>query len=170
MKKVLYVLTDSGVFSIMYLYQNGVYPDKFGTRTDSIEDDIPFLGEDDEIVIITQGLIDWNYVELYRLIKNLNKIKLKSFRVFSTIELPMKDYDYTLVQGDLFFGKYIDIKKGKWGKPHKACFGSYYKEYDKKKEPMCIDKDIIKEEIVKVNNEMPLHLVKVDIRKGVNGK
>lgn len=168
MKVVLYVLTDSGVFSIMYIYQNGVYPDKYGTRTESIEDDSPFLGENDEIVILTQGLIDWNYIKLYNLIRDMNKINLKSLRVFSTIELPLRDFDYILVQGDLFHGKYIDIKKGKWGKPYKACFASMYKDYDKKHEPMCIDRDNVEVESEKVNNEVPLHLVKVDIRKGVN--
>ena len=167
---MLYVLTDSGIFNILYLCQNGVFPDKFGTKPESIKDDEPFLSEEDEIVIITQGLIDWDFIKLFRLVGDMTGIKLKSFRVFSNIELPLKDFDYTLVQGDLFYGKYIDIKKGRWGKPYKACFGTYYKNYDMKKEPVCIDKDEILEEAVKVNNEVPLHLVKVDIRKGVNGK
>ena len=163
-KVVLYVLTDNSVYSVIYLYQNGVYPDKYATKSDSIIDDMPFLGEDDEIIVLSQGLIEWNYVRLYNLVRDLNKLKLKSLRVFSTIELPM-EFDYILIQGDLFSGTYIDIKKRRWGKPYKACFASLYKDYDKKKEPMCIDKDIIEEEIVKVNNEVPLHLVKVDIRK-----
>lgn len=164
---MLYVMTDSGVFSIIYLYQNGLYADKFCTKPESIKDDMPFISDNDEMIIISQGLIDWNYMKLYNLIKEMNKLPFGSLRVFSTIELPMKEFDYILVQGDLFHGKYIDIKKGKWGKPYKANIGSLYKNYDKKKEPMCIDKDIEEEEIVKVNNEVPLHLVNVDIRNGV---
>lgn len=164
---MLYVMTDSGVYSILYLYQNGVYPDRYGTSQECLKNVLPFISDTDEMVVITQGLIDWNYVKLFNLVQELNTVKFASFRIFSTIELPRKDFDYILVQGDLFYGKYIDIKKGKWGKPYKACFGSLYKAYDKKKEPMCMDEDEMEEESVKVNNEMPLHLVKVDIRNGV---
>ena len=164
---MLYVMTDGGDFSILYMYQNGVYPDKYGTKPESLKEILPFIGEKDEMVVITQGLTDWSFVKLYNLVKELMKVEFATFRVFSTIELATKDFDYTLVQGDLFYGKYTDIKKGKWGKPYKACFGSLYKAYGKKKEPICIDEDTMDDEIVKVNNEMPLHLVKVDIRNGV---
>lgn len=160
---MLYVLTDNDIYSILYLCQNGVYPDKYALKYDGIREDMPFLSEDDEIVIITQGLINWTYVNLFLLVKELSNVKLKSFRVFSTIELPM-EYDYILVQGDLFNGTYIDVKKKKWGKPYKACFASMYKNYDKK-EPMCIDRDEFEDELVKVDNSTPLHLVTVDIRK-----
>ena len=48
---MLYVLTDNGICSILYLCQNGIYPTKFGTKPESIKDDEPFLSEDDEIVL-----------------------------------------------------------------------------------------------------------------------
>lgn len=164
--KMLYVLTDEDIYTIVYLCQNGVFPNRYALESESIKHVQPYFSTDDEVVVITHGLINWTFVRLTKLLSELNGCtNLKSWRVYSTIELPL-NYDYTLVRGDLFHGEYIEYKNKKWGRPYKANFGSVYKDYDKAIEPMTFDyEEEPDEEKHFVNNEVPLHLVKVDITK-----
>lgn len=168
---MLYLFTDNDIYTILYLCQNGVYPDRYALESESIMQVSPYFSENDEVVVLTQGLINWTFVRLTKLLNTLETEcgVLKSLRVYSTIELPLK-YDYTLVNGDLFHGEYIDYKKGKWGKPYKANFGSVYKDYDDSKiEPLSFDMETNDEDEHVVSNETPLHLVRVDISKRKDG-
>ena len=168
---MLYLLTDNDIYTIAYICQNGVFPDKYALESESIKNVMPYFNEDDEVVVLTQGLINWTFVRLTKLLSTLESCtNIKSWKIYSTIELPLK-YDYTLVRGDLFHGEYVDYKHRKWGKPYKANFGSVYKDYAKQKEPLSFDFDEETDETehMVISNETPLHLVKVDISKRKDG-
>lgn len=159
-------MTDNDVYTIVYLCKNGFYPDKYALQSESIKNVLPYFEEEDEVIVLTQGLINWNFVRLSNLIATLSECKiLKSFKIYSTIELPM-NCDYTLVKGDLFYGKYVDYSKRKWGKPYDANISSIYAGHDKEIEPMCFDfEESDDEDTVVVPKEMPLHLVEIDISR-----
>lgn len=174
---MLYLLTDNGVQTIEYFINNGIYPNKYALHTESIREVAPYLSKEDTIVVLTQGLINWTFLRLNNLLSDIFDVKglIKDVKVYSTIELPIKNYEYpyTLVKGDLFYGEFIDIDNGKWSKPYKSNILEILRGYDKSTSPVCFDIDMSDNEDVDVSvpsvdyDSVTSRLIAVDVRKSI---
>ena len=163
---MLYFMTDNGIYSVAYLCKGGIIPDWYALQSESIKNVLPYFSTDDELIVLTQGMIEWNLIRLSKLVDEIENCKqnLKSVRIFSTIELPLK-CDYTLVKGDLFNGEYVDYTDRKWGKPYQANIKELYSSHNTETELLSFDEDEEEDEEIVVRHEVPLHLVEVDITK-----
>lgn len=165
---MLYLLTDNGIHTVAYVMQNGLFPNKYALETESIKEVSPFFNDDDEVIVITQGLVNWTWLRLSRLINALETSNIKGYKVYSTMDLP-GGVKYTKVEGDLFYGTYTDFDGKKWGKPYPANIADVFQGYSKEIEPMCFD--IEDEDTTPLNVPIgePMHLIAVDVlslRKG----
>lgn len=175
---MLYLLTDNGVQTVEYFINNGVYPTKYALQSESIREVAPYLCKDDTVVILSQGLINWSFLRLTNLLSDIYDAKdiLKDLKVYSNIELPVKnfEYPYTLVKGDLFYGEFVDIDNGKKSKPYKSNLSEILRGYDKPVKPMCFDIDVSDSEddeikVIRVDsNSVTSRLIAVDVRKCMN--
>lgn len=161
---MLYFITDGDIHSVVYLMQNGIYPDKYALETESFKDQAPFVTSDDEVIVLVQGFVRWTLTRLKMLIELLEQSCAK-FTIYSTVELPINT-KYTRVSGDLVYGVYREYENRKMGRPYKANINDRYKAYDKAKQPSCFDSlDSSSEDIqVYADDSISNQLVAVDIR------
>ncbi|MFA8997942.1 hypothetical protein ACEI87_09725 [Clostridioides difficile] len=108
--KNLILLTEDGIVSTAYFIKNNVYPTMVFLDIMDLIDRMPYLTQNDHVLIVIKGLCDFTKEEVHLLCKYFDKIKnnIGSFVILSNIELDINEY--YLYQGDLFYGKIKEVK------------------------------------------------------------
>ncbi|HBG2133312.1 TPA: hypothetical protein KPJ62_003674 [Clostridioides difficile] len=108
--KNLILLTEDGIVSTAYFIKNNVYPTMVFFDIMDLIDRMPYLTQNDHVLIVIKGLCDFTKEEVHLLCKYFDKIKnnIGSFVILSNIELDINEYYF--YQGDLFYGKIKEVK------------------------------------------------------------
>lgn len=112
----LVTILEGGVFTLEYLHGNGVFPEIVVTDPSKFRELVPYLDEEDEILLIVKGLTDFTVSEIYAIIEDFESLgdSVKSLCILSNIDLGMLDYEYFLYSGDLFYSTSVmRVLKGK---------------------------------------------------------
>lgn len=114
MTKKLYVISEGGLHTLEYLVRRGIYPDYYFIEPLDMKKYIPYIKEEDDVLVLVNGLTDFSLVDLYTIINDLLISNLKmSITVMSTVKLikfPVTYYRYT---GDLFYSKVYGVSNEK---------------------------------------------------------
>lgn len=102
----LIVICEGGIHTIEYLHKNGVYPSSLLTETSKFQEISPYLGKEDDILLIIKGLTDFTMASIYGLLKRFDayKDKYKRVTILTNVPLGSVNYEYYLYSGDLFYG------------------------------------------------------------------
>ncbi|HBF1820701.1 TPA: hypothetical protein KNT04_002680 [Clostridioides difficile] len=154
--KNLILLTEDGVVSTAYFIKNNVYPTMVFFNIMDLIERMPYLTQNDHVLILIKGLCDFTKEEINLLCKYFDKIKdnIGSFVILSNIELNISEY--YLYQDDLFYGKIKEVKNrmsyisNKNDKVSKKIMNFIINK--KNKDNIDIDKDDIRENIYNINN------------------
>ncbi|HBG5344062.1 TPA: hypothetical protein KQG29_001426 [Clostridioides difficile] len=161
--KNLILLTEDGVVSTAYFIKNNVYPTMVFFDIMDLIERMPYLTQNDHILILIKGLCDFTKEEINLLCKYFDKIKdnIGSFVILSNIELNINEY--YLYQDDLFYGKIKEVKNrmsyisNKNDKVSKKIMNFITNK--KNKDNIDIAKDDIRENIYNINNILKGYLV-----------
>lgn len=166
---MLYVFTDDGLTTIEYVQLNGVYPSKYALKSESMKQILPFVTQDDKILVIIKGFIEWTQAQVATLFEDVEEVveRVGGLYIISNIELGM-GLNYTFLDGDLFYGQYTDIRGKKKGKPKPANLLELLSEYRQPCECVCID-EMSEEVEVPLNMRVDISqtLVRIDLEKMV---
>lgn len=102
----LILICDGGVHTLEYIHKHKIYPGIVIFDINKFQEIVPYLHNEDEILLIIKGLTDFKMSEVYALLKKFqeNEDKVKSITILSNITLGVIPYEYYLYEGDLFFG------------------------------------------------------------------
>ncbi|HBE9444601.1 hypothetical protein [Clostridioides difficile] len=161
--KNLILLTEDGVVSTAYFIKNNVYPTMVFFNIMDLIERMPYLTQNDHVLILIKGLCDFTKEEINLLCKYFDKIKdnIGSFVILSNIELNISEY--YLYQDDLFYGKIKEVKNrmsyisNKNDKVSKKIINFIINK--RNKDNIYIDKDDIRENIYNINNILKGYLV-----------
>lgn len=161
--KNLILLTEDGVVSTAYFIKNNVYPTMVFFNIMDLIERMPYLTQNDHVLILIKGLCDFTKEEINLLCKYFDKIKdnIGSFVILSNIELNISEY--YLYQDDLFYGKIKEVKNrmsyisNKNDKVSKKIMNFIINK--RNKDNIYIDKDDIRENIYNINNILKGYLV-----------
>ncbi len=111
----LTLICDGQIHTLQYLHNNGVFPKSIVLEHTKLRELVPYLTDEDELLILVNGLTDFTMSSLYSFIQTAEELrdKLKGITILSNIPLGVVDFDYYLYSGDLFYGtvkKVIDNK------------------------------------------------------------
>lgn len=111
----LIVICEGGEHTVEYLNRNGIYPDMMMFNTVYFRRMLPYLQENDEILIVIKGLTDFNLTDIYTLVSDIREMtnRVKSVRILSNIRLGAVNFSYYLYTGDLFYGTVQEVVNGK---------------------------------------------------------
>lgn len=105
MEERLLVVTEGGLPMVEYLERNDLHATQLFLSPSKFKELAPYLGENDEILVIIKGLTDFTMAEVYSLFKDLElcQLKVKSINIFSNVLLGKVNLLYYLYEGDLFY-------------------------------------------------------------------
>ena len=147
---MFYLITEGGVHTIAYFYAHKVYPDTVIFDTHKVTDYIPYFSDEDDVLVVIHGLIDWSLTDVHVLLRdlkdatNVNSLLILSDINLGSVGLPIMEYS-----GDIFG---LTTKgKTESGKTGQVSIMDRYKKYDKeKKNLMIVEKEEMEDDVLGV--------------------
>lgn len=111
----LVLICEGGAHTVEYFHNNKVFPGAVVFDALKFREMAPYLGKEDEILVVIKGLTDFTLAEVYSLLDDIatNKEKVKDITILSNINLGKVQFNYFLYVGDLFYGALKEVLDGK---------------------------------------------------------
>lgn len=115
MEDRLVLICEGGAHTVEYFHKNGVYPSAVVFNATKYREMIPYLTENDEVLVLVKGLTDFTLQDIYAMLNDILDTgrKLKSVTVMSNIHLGKIPSPYYLYSGDLFYGEVKKVENNK---------------------------------------------------------
>ena len=111
----LTLICEGQVHTTEYMHKNKVFPKTVVFDCSKFKEIAPYLKKEDEILVVIKGATDFSLALIYALLRELEDIRQKvgSITVMSNVDLGVIDTPYYYYEGDLFYGSYKEMLRGK---------------------------------------------------------
>lgn len=111
----LTVVTEGGIHAVEYLNNRGIYPNTVIIDSKKLNNSIPYLTANDDVYLIIKGLTDFNMLDIYGIMREIEGVEEKGFNIYVLSNVPLGNvklpyYEYT---GDLLDGQVKRVLNGK---------------------------------------------------------
>lgn len=100
-KNKLVVICEGEFNTLAYLTRAGVQPTKVYFEPLTVKSYLPYIGENDTILLVLTGFVDFTFTEVDRLITYISKTPTKNIFIFSPFKMDFVTEKYYVYSGDL---------------------------------------------------------------------